>query len=163
MLFMEREKHMSTATSLENMIEADESAHLQTARAGCSSPVVVIFTSPQRTLKALEKAGPVAKYLQAGIELLAIQTVPFALPLDRPPVSTEFFAKRLEALVDRLPENIQIAVYVCRDPIETLKRVLNRNSPVVMGVGKRWRLSRDHRLARELGRAGFSMTLVETE
>ena len=63
----------------------------------------------------------------------------------------------------QFPVQIKISAYLCRDPLEALKRILNRNCPVVMGVRKRWWPTRDERVARKLRRAGYNVILVETE
>jgi hypothetical protein len=145
------------------IFEEDKEPKLQTASPGLSLSVSVIFTSMNWTLKALEKALQLANRLHTGIEILVLQVVPFALPLDKPPVQVEIFAKGLEEIASRFPGKTQISVYLCRDRGEALKRILNRNYPVVMGFRKRWWPSRDERLARELRRGGYDVQLVETE
>jgi hypothetical protein len=128
------------------------------------SPVFVLFTSMNRTLKALEKASQLAQSLHTGIEILVVQTVPFALPLEAPPVSNEFLMRRLAEMTDRFPIQIMISAYLCRDPMVALKRILEHHCQVVMGVPKtRWWLTRDRRLARKLRRADFQVIIVETE
>jgi hypothetical protein len=128
------------------------------------SPIFVLFTSVNRTLKALEKAGWLSHSLHTSIEILVVQTVPFALSLETPPVSNEFIVKRLREIADRLSIQIKISVYLCRDPLITLKRILNRNCRVVMGVPKtKWRPAGDRIMARKLQRAGFDVIAVETE
>jgi hypothetical protein len=127
-------------------------------------PVFILFTSMDRTLKALEKASQLAQSLHKSIEILVIQTVPFALPLEAPPVSNEFLMNRLEEMANRFPIRIKISAYLCRDPVVALKRILNRNCRIVMGVPKtRWRLTRDHKLVRKLSHTGFDVIAVETE
>ena len=125
--------------------------------------VFVIFTSTPQTLKALEKAAAIAKPFGAGIAVLAVQTVPFPLPLDRPPVPFEFIIKRFQEMAGEFPEKTKVFVYVCRDQMEALKRILPPNSSIVMGLRKRWWPTRDRRLAKKLGRAGHEVTLIETE
>jgi hypothetical protein len=111
----------------------------------------------------LEKASQLANPLQCGIEILAVEAVPFALPLDNPPVPFEFLVNRLKEMAARFPQQIKISAYLCRDQLEALTRVLNRNSPVVMGVRKRWWPTHDEKLARKLRSAGYTVILVETE
>jgi hypothetical protein len=125
--------------------------------------VTVISTSINRTIKALEKAAELAKPLRANIIVVAIQVVPYSLPLDRPPVPMEFVTRRFEEMASQLPGKIRVFAYLCRDPGEVLKRILTPDGPVVMGIRKRWWPSRDERLARTLRRAGYDMILVNQE
>jgi len=125
--------------------------------------IFVVFTSIDWTLKALEKAGEIARPVGANIVVLAVQIVPYPLPLEKPPVSMEFLIKRFEERVGEFPERTKISVYLCRDPMETFKRILSRNSPVVIGIKKRLLPTRYERLARKLHRAGYDVILAETE
>ncbi len=125
--------------------------------------VFVIFTSMNRTLKAMEEAAQLTKPLGARIEVLTAQVVPFPLPLNDPPVSLEFVVRHLEEMAAGFPQKIRVSAYLCRDPMEAYKRVLNRTCPVVIGIRKRWWPTRDRRLARKLRRAGYDVILVETE
>lgn len=154
---------MSTVASLENLTSMDGEMNSESIGLGLDSPVFVIFTSINQTLHALEKACRLAEPLRNGIEVLAVRTVPFALPLDDPSVPFNFLVRRLKELAIQFPVQIKISGYLCRDLFETLERVLNRDCPVVMGIKKRWLPTRDERVARKLQRAGYNVTLVETE
>ena len=134
----------------------------------CVSPdselsVFVVFTSMNWTLRALEKARGIAKPLGARVVAVAVQVVPYPLPLDRPPVPMEFVIRRFEEKTAEFPEGTKISACLCRDPLVALKRVLKRNCPVIMGVRKTMWPNRDKRLAGKLKRAGYGIILVETE
>lgn len=155
---------MSTMVGLEKII----SIGIRAAEPPILSPepeksVTVIFTSINRNMAALEKAAELAKPLSANILVVVIEVVPFSMPLDRPPVPIEFITRRFEEMASQLPGNIRVFAYLCRDPSETLMRILNPDCPVVMGVRKRWWPSRDERLARKLRRAGYNMIEVNQE
>jgi len=154
---------MSTAIGIEKLISIDSEILMRAINPGFRLSVSVIFTSINRTLIALEKASQLAEPLKSGIEILAVQTVPFALPLDEPPVPFGFVVRRLKEMVAQFAVQIKISAYLCRDQLEALKRVLNRDYPVVMGVRKRWWPTRNKRLARKLRRAGYDVILIETE
>ena len=155
---------MSTATIYEipvsNSIELVEPPHVHPKT---GSSVFFVFTSMDWTLKAVEKACEMAKPLGAKIVVAAVQVVPYPLPLDEPPVETEFVTRRFQEKASEFSEKIRVEIYLCRDPLEALKRILTPNCPVVMGIKKKWWPTRDERLARILRRAGYDITLVETE
>jgi hypothetical protein len=126
-------------------------------------PIPIVFTSMNGTRKALEKAAQLTEAMQCGIEVLGVQTVPYALPLDAPQIPLEVLTERLEQIVTEFPQVMKVSIYICRDAVETLKCVLTIHSPVVMSVSKTFWPNRDKRLARKLRRAGYPVITVETE
>jgi hypothetical protein len=155
---------MSTTIGLEKPISIRiGDAEPQYIRHDSELSIFVVFTSINWTLKALEKAREIAGPLGARIVVVAVQVVPFPLPLDEPPVPMEFVIRRFEDRANELPEGAQVSAYLCRNPMEALNRVLIPHCPVVMGVNKGWWPNRDERLAMKLRRAGYNVTLVKTE
>jgi hypothetical protein len=129
----------------------------------CELAVFVVFTSVSWTLKALEKAREIARPVGAKIVVVAVHVVPYPLALHEPPVPMEFVIRRFEEKVREFPERTYVSAYLCRDLKEAFKRILSRNSPVIIGVKKRWFPGRDERLARKLRRSGHDVILVKTE
>ena len=129
----------------------------------CSRSVVVIFTSANRTLKALESARSLAKTLCRPIVVLATPVVPYPLELEEPQVPFNFKIRNFAETAKQYPEDISVVAHPCRDRLEALKQVLPPDSPVLVGIRKRWWPSRDERLARKLSRAGYNMILVNQE
>ena len=129
----------------------------------CSHSVVVLFTSANRTMKALESARSLANTLCLPIVVLATPVIPYALQLEEPHIPFDFTIRQFSKTAEQFPENIAVVAYRCRDRLETLKQVLPPDSPVLIGIRKRWWPTGDERLARDLGRAGYSVTVVETE
>jgi hypothetical protein len=163
MLFSEG-VNMPTATDLEEPISisaADAEPLCISAASGLS--VFVVFTSNNWTLKALEKAHEVARPLGAAIAVIALQVVPFPLPLDEPPIPIEFMVRHLEEKSSEFSEKIVVSAYLCRDPLAALKNILTPDCPAVMSIRKKWWPNRDERLAGKLRRAGYEIILVETE
>jgi hypothetical protein len=156
-------KHMSTAIGLIESISIDDKTKLQAIGTGSPLPVFVIVTSLDQTMKALEKATQLARPLKTRIEILDVETVPYALSLDDPSIPSAFMVTHLRDMAAQYPEKIRISTYLCRDSLETLNLILNRNCPVVIGIRKRWWPTPDERLARTLGRAGFDVIPVETD
>ena len=125
--------------------------------------VNVIFTSPQATAAALKTARSLARDLGARICLRAPIVVPYALPLDEPPVSVGFIEKLLSKLICRMELDSfepSVHLYLCRDRIETLLRVLNPKSLVVIGGRKRWWPTEERRIANALRSKGHRVVLL---
>ena len=131
--------------------------------AGLQESVFVLFTSTDPTLKALEKACELAKICGGRVSVVATPVVPFPLPLDKPPVPSEFIIGRFAEQAGQFQTNISLHAYLCRNRMEALKRVLTHNSIIIIAVKRRWWPTHDERLARQLRRAGYAVLLLETE
>ena len=126
--------------------------------------VAVVHTTREGTLAALRSAGNLAKDLGARIALVAPLAVPFRLPLDRPTISTEFVQARHKALIaeaDLGGEDVDIQIWICRNPREALAQILAPGSLVVLGGKGRWYLSQEQRLGRFLARLGHHVIFVD--
>ena len=126
--------------------------------------VSVVFTSLDGTAAALQSARAMARDLGAVIQLEAPVEVPWQLPLDRPPVPLAFTEQMLTKLVDRLElEEFApgIHVYLCRNRLDALARVLRPESLVVIGGRRRWWPTVESRLARTLAGWGNRVTFVD--
>jgi hypothetical protein len=125
--------------------------------------VNVIFTDPQATVAALKTAGSLARDLGACIRVRAAITVPYRLPLDKPPVSAGFIEDLLSDLVCRLDLHDfepSVHLYVCRNQVEALLQVLTRNSLVVIGGRKRWWPTAERRVAKALRSKGHRVVFI---
>lgn len=125
--------------------------------------VNVIFTDPQATVAALKTAGALARDLGACIRVRAAISVPYTLPLDKPPVSVPFTERLLFDLVCRLGQSDiepSIDLYLCRDQVETLLRVLKPNSLVVIGGRKQWWPTAERRMANALRSKGHRVVFI---
>src|ERR1035437_1237370 len=125
--------------------------------------VNVIFTDPQATIAALKTAGSFARDLGACIRVRAAIAVPYALPLDKPPVSAGFIEELLSDLVCRLELDAfepSVHLYLCRDQVETLLQVLSPNSLVVIGGRKHWWPTAERRVAKALRSKGHRVVFI---
>ena len=125
--------------------------------------VNVIFTDPQATAAALKTAGSLARDLGACIRVRAAIAVPYALPLDKPPVSVRFTERLLSDLVCRLELDAfepSVHLYLCRDQVETLLQVLSPNSLVVIGGRKHWWPTAERRVAKALRSKGHRVVFI---
>ena len=156
---------MSTLRLIKPIGVASGEQELMPSDGESDKSIFVIFTSNDQTLRALDKAAEIAKELNLGIVVLAAQSVPYHLPLDEPPVSMKFIVQRFEELASRFSEEVEIRVYLCRNPLDIFERILRIDCPAVIGFKKkRWRLfSWEGKVVRTLRRAGFCLITVETE
>jgi hypothetical protein len=125
--------------------------------------ISVIFTSEEGTIAALSEAGKIGENLGARIALLVMQRVPFPLPLDDPPVLVDWNEDRLRDLASRSGVEPAVRIYLCRNPGETLRSVLQPGSIVVIGCRKRVWPTSDVRLARALRQLGHEVIVAKAE
>lgn len=125
--------------------------------------VSVIFTSVEPTLRALRQAGTLAKRLAGRIALVVPQIVPYPLPLSSPPVLLEFNEKRFFTLASESHVETNVQIYLCRDRLQALTKILCPRSLVVVGARRRWWPTAEARLAKRLRSLGHDVVLVETE
>ena len=136
-------------------------------KTGAKLDVSVVFTSVDATLAALKAAGNLlgnrASSLGGHITLIVPQIVPYPLPLTRPPVPVDFTERRLRVIASDCRVDTSICVYLCRDPLETLKAVLKPHSLVIVGSRKRWWPTTEKRLAAKLRNAGHEVIVTERD
>jgi hypothetical protein len=125
--------------------------------------ISVVFTTVEATLEALRRAGDLASRLSGQITLLVPQVVPYPLPLTSPPVLLDWNERRFRVIASECPVETKVMLYLCRDRVETLMRVLTARSLIVIGGRKRWWPTAETRLARELRHAGHEVIFTETE
>ena len=123
--------------------------------------VAVLFTSLEATTGALERTALLLHGLNARINLVAAQTVPYPLALENPPVSVAFNERRLLWLAKRSPVETRVHLYHCRSRFEMLVSVLKAGSVLTIGSRRRWWPTWERKLARRLSRAGFQVIPVE--
>jgi hypothetical protein len=121
---------------------------------GFAPELNVLYTTRQATEAALEAAAELAAPMGAEIRLLALQVIPYPLPIGSPTVPVAFTARWLESLAARTPVRTRIQVYLCRDRRSALMRCLKPHALVVMGVRERWWPAWEERLARWLRAQG---------
>lgn len=128
--------------------------------------VNVIFTSEQATAAALKAAGALALDLGVCLRVRAAIAVPYALPLDRPLVPVRFTEQVLSDLVRGMehpaPESA-IHLYLCRDRLQTLSRVLPPNSVVVVGGREHWFPTTESRMAKALRSQGHRVVFIDAK
>lgn len=132
-----------------------------TSRSGAGElRVFVLYTTGELTQAALAEAGVLLRNLAVEITLLAVQIVPFPLPLERPAVAPAFLERRLRAMAGGLEARVDVQLIFARDLYFAIERVLPSHSLVVVAAKKRWWPTAETKLARRLGRAGHSVALL---
>jgi hypothetical protein len=126
----------------------------------------VIFTNEQATAAALSAAGALALDLGVCLRVRAAIAVPYALPLDRPLVPVRFTEHFLSDLVGKMehsaPEST-IHLYLCRNRLQTLARVLPANSVVVIGGREHWFPTAESRMAKALRSQGHRVVFIDAK
>jgi hypothetical protein len=122
--------------------------------------LTVVFTTVRATLAALKEAGNLAHQLQARIRIIAPQVVPYALPIEHPPVDPLFKIRKVRTLCCTDKVGIRIEVRLCRDAQKCVQEALGPESVVLIGGRKRLWPTRAGRLAQNLCRAGHHVIFV---
>jgi hypothetical protein len=124
-----------------------------------SLEVVVLHTKPKETLGALKMASELARGL-APVRLLAIQTVPYPLDLETPPVAVEFLESRLTTIAQAAAVNASVDIRLGRDTRDVIESGLSPNAVVVIGGRRPWWPTATLRLARRLERSGHQVVFT---
>ena len=121
--------------------------------------IVVLHTASKETVRALKMAADLASGL-APVRLVAIQEVPYPLPLDAPPVSVEFLEKRFANMTCEAGVAASVDIRLCRDARHVLESGLGFHSVVVIGGRRSWWPTAAMRLARRLERLGHQVVFT---
>ncbi len=125
--------------------------------------IAVVFTSAAATLAALKEAGTLASSLGARVTLIVPQVVPYPLPLESPPVLLDFNENRFRQIAAESPVETTVQIYLCRDSLTTVMKVLTPSSLVVIGGRRRWWPTRERSLVRRLRKAGHEVVFKHME
>jgi hypothetical protein len=117
----------------------------------------IIFTGARETAIAARAAGRLVRGLGARVTLLVPRIVPFPLPLDAPDVAPDFVADPVASIARDCGYEMDISVFLCRDPQMALRAALEPRSLVILATRGRWWPDRHTRLARALSRDGHSV------
>lgn len=129
------------------------------ARAG-ELRVFVPHTSRELTKVCLSALLALTSNLGARVTLLAVQIVPFPLPLDRPAVAPQFVERELVELAREIEAPVDVQVMLARDLEIGMRLGLTASSLVVVAAKKRRWPNAEVKLARSLARAGHSVAVL---
>jgi hypothetical protein len=125
--------------------------------------VNVIFTDPRTTAAALQEATRLATDLKACIRVRQVIAVPFSLPLDHPQISVPFAEEGLSKLASKFQgDSVDIAahLYLSRNQVETLAKVLPPKSVAVIAGRKRAWPTMESRIAKRLEAEGHRVVFL---
>jgi hypothetical protein len=120
----------------------------------------VVFTDLTGTAAALRSAATMTKDLRLELALIVAQLVPYPLPLTAPPVPVSFRIAQIRELIDSTGTYPDVEIYLCRDPVQALLKLLTPDAPAVIGVKEGWLPTPGSRLAHALERTGHQITLA---
>lgn len=123
--------------------------------------VVIPFTTPDLTRRAIQFSEHMAGGLSARLRLLRIQLVPFPAPLEQSPVALRFLESQMLHLPCELPHTIDIRL--AREFEAALREAVTPECIVVLAYKRRPWLTHQQRLAARLEAAGFHVILVSAE
>ena len=120
--------------------------------------IVIPHTETALTEAALHEAVRLAISLNARITLLAARIQPFPEPLD--PTQGYPGLPELMTLAEAVGLPVTVQIVYARDWETACEHSLAQGSLIVMAARKKWRRTREERLAQWLTRAGHKVTLV---
>jgi hypothetical protein len=123
--------------------------------------VFVLYTGVRRTLAALRGAARLAAGLNARIEVIFPQVVPYPLPIEEPAASPGFAASRLARIAEEAEIETSMHVYLCRDRREAVASALPPGAMVVIGYRRRWWPTSAYRFGRWLRGNGHRVIFVD--
>jgi hypothetical protein len=123
--------------------------------------VFVIFTDGPGTRAALGLVDGMAQKLAAHIQLLVPCEVPYALPLDKPPVPVEFLEGQIRSMVNATRLEVTAQICLCRDKRCVLESLLGPSSLIVVGGKKRWWQTSAQKFAHRLEKDGHRVIFAD--
>jgi len=100
--------------------------------------IYIVFTTWAATKAGLNMASQLARDLDANVILLVPIVVPYPLPIQSPPVASDFIEGELSGLTEDCGVAVSIHVLLCRDREETVPSWLPPGAVVVIGRARRW-------------------------
>ncbi len=114
--------------------------------------LIVPFTSPDDAQAALNELHSLVYGLNAIVRVISVQSVPFGMALDQPPISVSYLKDAIGLLSSEYP--IRPEIYITHEPELTWRFVLEARSVIVISGTGPWLSFAARRLARMLKRQG---------
>ena len=123
--------------------------------------IVVPYTSPELCKASLNAIASLSKGLRAVAVVVAVQEVPYPLPLDRPDVQPRILLRQLRALATGISCPVRIELVLARCKRDAFQRAIGPGSLVLIAAKKHWWRTTEEKLARDLLRAGCRVELLK--
>jgi hypothetical protein len=138
---------------------SEERVQIRDDTPGRLMEVVVVHTSIEGTLDALQTAAVLALGLRARVRVLVPEVLSYAVPLSQPPVAANFLERRFQSMADGMPVETCVDIRLCRDRMEVLAASLEPHSLVVVSSRVTWWPTTENRLVRHLRRLGHQVVI----
>ena len=123
--------------------------------------LVVPFTNPALTARALAAAAELAQGFEAVVTLMAVHVLPYPSPLECQDGIRQRLEADLAAMARTSPVAIRVKLIFARDREAAFLALLKPQSLVVIGTKDRWWRTREERLARRLTAGGHRVAVVK--
>jgi hypothetical protein len=123
--------------------------------------LVVPYTNPALTARALTAAAELARGFEAAITLIAVHVLPYPAPLECQEGIRNRLEAELTAMARTSPVAIRVKLIFARDREAAYLGLLKPQSLVVIGTKDRWWRTREERLARRLTAGGHRVAVVK--
>jgi len=129
-----------------------------------SLPVVLPYTTAERTAAALHALQPLVAGLDAEVMLLAVQVVPYPLPVNHPDVDAGRLGEDLHRLASASEVPVRVQIVLARERDSALQLAIPPRSLVVVPTRpRRWWRTAERQMAAALRRNGHNVTLLSLE
>jgi hypothetical protein len=122
--------------------------------------VVVPYTGLETTAAGLERAAALTAGLNARVLLVAVHTLPYAVPFVCPSLVHAHLEEQLLELASHCPLTVQPQVVLARDRHEGFLYALKPGSTVLVATRRRLWRTEEEKLARALARDGHKVALI---
>lgn len=126
----------------------------------CASKYAVLFTSEKATRAAVAVASSCAGQRNACLEILVMQLVPLREELDHPTRIDPNISLAVAIANEAGTDSVTVSICFCRNIVEGMSHTVNRETPIVIGVRRRWRWSWERRVAMKLMNCGYRIYCV---
>jgi hypothetical protein len=141
----------------------DHAQEIEGVRRERQLEIAVVFTSIDLTARVMKEAGLIAHQIGAKITVIVPQVVPWPLQLSTPPILLDFHEAHFRAIANRTGVPTDVRIYLCRDRIPTVEKVIQHGTIVMIGARKRFWPTAERRLAWALRRRGHQVIVSELE
>ena len=144
-------------------IYSHEAKHYEVPKAPADRriEIAVVFTDAPGGFAGMQLAEGLAQQLGASLKLIMPYEVHYSLPLEAPPVMTEYLESQLHDLAAITGMKVEAQVCLCRDKRIALNQVLPPNSLIIVGGKKRWWPTPAQKLAQALEADGHHVIFAE--